>query len=100
MLEKLELRTLSFRGSFLFCKQLENSCQTGLLSRLVMVRASCDRTKRNISRIGDVAVLVTRGEEVTANTIRGDIITHWVGNIILVSVMPALVVHSAVSSNG
>ena len=77
MLEKLELRTL-------FCKQLENSCQTGLLSRLVMVRATCDRTKRNISRIGDVAVLMTRGEEVTANTIRGDIITDLVGNIILV----------------
>ena len=39
----------------------------------INTRASCDRTKRNIRRIGDVAVLVTRGEEVTANTIRGDI---------------------------
>ena len=66
----------------------------------IITRTSCDRTKANINRIGDVAVLVTRGEEVTANTIRGDIITDWVGNIILVSVMPALVVHSAVSSNG
>ena len=66
----------------------------------IITRTSCDRTKENISRIGDVAVLVTRGEVVTANTIRGDIITDWVGNIILVSVMPALVVHSAVSSNG
>ena len=66
----------------------------------IITRTSCDRTKGNISRIGDVAVLVTRGEEVTANTIRGDIITDWVGNIILVHVMPALVVHSAVSSNG
>ena len=50
----------------------------------IITRTSCDRTKGNISRIEDVAVLVTRGEEVTAKTIRGDIITDWVGNIILV----------------
>ena len=66
----------------------------------IITRTSCNRAKGNISRIEDVAVLVTRGGEVTANTMRGDIITDWVGNIILVSVMPALVVHSAVSSNG